>query len=219
MGDEDTRASYDAVAETYATLFGDELAGKPLDRALLAAFAETVSGPVADVGCGPGHVTAYLRHLGLDASGIDLSPAMIDVARRAYPGIPFSVGDLTRLDMTADALGGIVAFYSIIHLPPQRLPVALAEFARVLAPAGQLLVAFQTGAGERLHQTDWHGHQVSLDHYRRDPDDIAARLTAAGLELRARLVREPGPTESARRCYLLARKTGVTGDPGQVRSR
>jgi SAM-dependent methyltransferase len=208
MSGEGVRASYDAVAETYATLFGDELAGKPLDRALLAAFAETVSGPVADLGCGPGHVTAHLHGLGCAVSGVDLSPEMIAVARRSYPGLPFSVGDMTELDITTGTLGGIVAFYSLIHLPPDRLPVALAEFARVLAPSGQVLVAFQTGNGERLHQTDWHGHEVDLDHYRRSPEDVADRLTSAGLHVTARVLREPGPTESAERCYLLARAPG-----------
>jgi SAM-dependent methyltransferase len=199
-----TRRSYDAVAETYAKLFGDELAGKPLDRALLAAFAETVSGPVADLGCGPGHVTAYLHRLGCEAFGVDLSPEMVAVARRAYPALSFSVGDLTQLDITSGSLGGIVAFYSIIHLPLDRLPVALAEFARVLAPGGRVLLAFQTGADERLHQTDWHGHAVALDHYRRTPADVTAHLASAGLHVNATLTRDPEPTESAHRCYLLA---------------
>ena len=133
-----TRRSYDAVASTYAALFGAELAGKPLDRALLAAFAETVSGPVADLGCGPGHVTAHLHGLGCAAFGVDLAPEMVAVARRAYPAVSFTVGDMTRLDITSGSLGGIVAFYSVIHLPPDLLPVALAEFARVLAPGGQV---------------------------------------------------------------------------------
>ena len=130
-----TRTWSDAVAETYVRLFGDELAGKPLDRALLAAFVETVSGPVADLGCGPGHVTAHLHRLGCQAFGIDLSPEMVAAARRAYPAVSFSRGDMTQLDITSGSLGGIVAFYSIIHLPPDLLPLALAEFARVLAPA------------------------------------------------------------------------------------
>ena len=199
-----TRRSYDAVAETYAALFGDELAGKPLDRALLAAFAETVSGPVADLGCGPGHVTAHLHGLGCAAFGVDLSPEMVAVARRTYPAVSFSLGDMTRLDITSGSLGGIVAFYSIIHLPPDLLPVALAEFARVLAPGGQVLLAFQTGAGERLHQTDWHGHAVALDHYRRTPADVAAQLATAGLHAHTTLTRDPLPAESAQRCYLLA---------------
>lgn len=201
-----TRDAYDAVAATYAAKFGDELDGKPLDRALLAAFAETADGPVADLGCGPGHVTAHLSRLGLEVTGIDLSPAMVATARAAYPALSFAVGDMTRLDLEAGSLGGIVAFYSIIHLPDELLPVAFAEFARVLAPGGQVLVAFQVGDDERLHQVDWHGHRVDLDHHRRRPNTVADLLTAAGLEVRARLVREPEPAETAERCYLLARR-------------
>jgi SAM-dependent methyltransferase len=199
-----TRRSYDAVASTYAALFGAELAGKPLDRALLAAFAETVSGPVADLGCGPGHVTAHLYDLGCQAFGVDLSPEMVAVARRTYPAVSFSRGDMTRLDITPGSVGGIVAFYSTIHLPPDLLPVALAEFARVLAPGGQVLLAFQTGAGEVRHQTDWHGHAVALDHYRRTPAEVTARLATAGLHVHSTLTRDPLPSESAQRCYLLA---------------
>ena len=199
-----TRRSYDAVAETYVRLFGDELAGKPLDRALLAAFVETVSGPVADLGCGPGHVTAHLHSLGCQAFGIDLSPEMVGVARRAYPAVSFSQGDMTQLDITSGSLGGIVAFYSIIHLPPDLLPLALAEFARVLAPGGQVLLAFQTGAGEVSRQTDWHGHAVALDHYRRAPADVADQLAAAGLHVHTTVTRDPLPSESAQRCYLIA---------------
>lgn len=54
-------ATYDAVARTYDTELRDELARKPLDRALLDAFVELAgSGTIADVGCGPGQVTRYL---------------------------------------------------------------------------------------------------------------------------------------------------------------
>ncbi len=134
---------------------------------------------------------------------------MIAVARRTHPGLSYQVGDFTRLDRETGSLGGIVAFYSIIHLPDEQLPVAFAEFTRVLAPGGQLLLAFQVGADERLHQTDWHGHGVDLDHYRRRPDTVADLLTAAGFEVRARLVREPEPAESAQRCYLLARQAAA----------
>jgi SAM-dependent methyltransferase len=202
---EATRTSYDAVAETYARLFGDELADKPLDRALLAAFAETVSGPVADLGCGPGHVTAYLHGLGYEAFGIDLSPEMVAAARRAYPAVSFSRGDMTQLDITPGSLGGIVAFYSTIHLPPEQLRRALVEFARVLAPDGQILLAFQTGAGEVVHQTDWHGHPVTLDHYRRSAAQVTAELDAAGLHVHTTLTRDALPAELAPRCYLMAR--------------
>lgn len=73
---DDTRTSYDAVAALYAELVTDMLGTRPLERAMLAAFAELAGGrgPVADLGCGPGHLTAHLRSLGLDVFGLDLSP-------------------------------------------------------------------------------------------------------------------------------------------------
>src|SRR3981081_1801081 len=132
------RAAYDPVAVDYAELLRTALAAKPLDRAMLAAFAELVqtagAGPVADLGCGPGRVTAPLHSLGLTAFGVDLSPGMVAVARRAHPDLRFDEGSLTALDLTDGALGGIVAWYSIIHTPPELLPVVCAEFYRVLAP-------------------------------------------------------------------------------------
>ncbi|WP_433272844.1 methyltransferase domain-containing protein [Actinosynnema sp. CS-041913] len=94
-----TRSSYDALADDYAEWIRDELAAKPLDRAVLGGFAELVRtagvGPVADVGCGSGRVTAHLAGLGLSVFGIDLSPRMVAAARRAYPGLRFSVGSMT----------------------------------------------------------------------------------------------------------------------------
>ena len=156
----DTRASYDAIATVYAERFRDELAAKPLDRAMLAAFAEVVraggAGPVADVGCGPGRVTGYLNDLGLPVFGIDLSPEMIAVARRTYPGLRFEVGSMLALDLPDAALGGVLAWYSLIHIPDERVPEAFAEFYRVLAPGGLVLLAFQVG-DEVVHVAEARG--------------------------------------------------------------
>ena len=128
-----TRRSYDAVAVEYADLLRDELGARPWDRAMLAAFAEAVrtggGGPVADLGCGPGRITAHLAALGLDVHGIDLSPSMVGVARRSYPELRFAEGSMSDLDLADGALGGIVAWYSVIHTPTERLPEMFAEFA------------------------------------------------------------------------------------------
>lgn len=203
-----TRDSYDATAEDYAVWIRDELAAKPLDRAVLAAFAELVSGPVADVGCGPGRVTTHLAGLGLPVFGIDLSPGMVAVARRTYPGLRFEVGSMLALDVADSALGGVVAWYSVIHVPDALVPAVFAEFHRVLAPGGYLQLAFQVG-DDPLHRSEAAGHQVNLDFHRRRPDHVAALLRDAGFAVRARLVREPdedGPfPESTPQAFLLAR--------------
>lgn len=205
------RAAYDAVAVDYAALLRDELAAKPFDRALLGAFAELVlsgsAGPVADVGCGPGRVTAYLHGLGVETFGIDLSPAMVAVARLAHPDLRFEVGTMTALNLADGALGGILAWYSIIHTPPEHLPGVFAEFHRALGPGGYLLLAFQVG-DHCVHLEHAYGHTVSLDAYRRSPDRIAELLTHAGFDVVARLVREPDPAEKTPQANIVARKPG-----------
>ena len=212
-----TRASYDVIAADYTEWIRNELAGRPVERAMLGAFAELVrgdgGGPVADIGCGPGRVAAHLADLGLAVFGIDLSPEMIAMARRTYPGLRFDVGSMLALDIETATLGGVVAWYSTIHVPDERLPDALAEFHRVLAPGGHLLLAFQVG-DEPLHLAEAKGHDVALDFHRRRPERMAELLSAAGLDAHARLVREPEGTgqfpESTPQAFLLARKPSNT---------
>lgn len=206
------RASYDTVAADYARLLGAELAGKPLDRAMLAAFAECVRGEdppggraVADLGCGPGRVTAHLDGLGVRAFGVDLSPAMVAVARRTYPGLRFEVGSMGALDIADGVLGGVLAWYSTVHTPPSELAPLFVEFARVLAPGGYALIAFKAG-DEKVRLEHAYGHPVELDVYRTPPERIAALLAGAGLAEVARLIREPDAHERSPQGFLLARK-------------
>ena len=204
-----TRSSYDVVAPTYLNLFGSELAEKPLDRALLAAFAEIVlerlgGGPVADIGCGPGHITSHLADLGLNAMGIDLSEEMVGLARHTHPALEFRQGSMTALELSDESLTAIVAFYSIIHIPDSHLPLVFAEFRRVLRPGGVLLLAFQAGDEER-HLVEWHGHPVDMHAYLRQPERVVGSLEDAGLAVILRMVRSPEPTETLDRCYVMAR--------------
>jgi SAM-dependent methyltransferase len=209
----DTRASYDAVAADYFERFGAELAAKPLDRAMLAGFAELVlaagGGPVADIGCGSGRVSAHLERLGLSVSGIDLSPEMIAAARRRYPGLRFEVGSMLSLELPDGSLGGVLAWYSTIHIPDERLPEVFAEFYRVLAPGGYLQLGFQVRDAPR-HVSESMGRPISLDSPRRQPDDVAALLAEAGFSVRAQLVRAPDEegefAEREPQAFLLARR-------------
>ncbi|MEH0824114.1 MULTISPECIES: class I SAM-dependent DNA methyltransferase [unclassified Micromonospora] len=210
-----TRTSYDTMAADYTEFIRDELAALPLERAMLAAFAELVladgGGSVLEVGCGPGRITRHLHDLGLDAAGLDLSPGMLAQARRDHPDLRFTEGSMLELDLPDGALAGLVAWYSVIHLPDDRLPAAFAEFHRVLAPGGHLLLAFQVG-DEPMHRADIWGRPVSLTFHRRRPEQVARLLHAAGLDVHARLCREPqevgGRREATPQACLLARRPG-----------
>lgn len=209
----DTRSSYDALADDYAVWISDELAAKPLDRAVLGGFAELVhaagAGPVADIGCGTGRVTAHLHGLGLSVFGIDLSPRMVAIDRSSHPGLHFDAGSMLALDLDDGVLGGIVAWYSTIHIPPERLPEVFAEFHRVLAPGGYLQLAFQVG-DEPARLTESAGHEITLDFHRSQPDGIAGLLLQAGLVVRARMLRESDEdgkfSETTPQAFVLARK-------------
>ncbi|MER5754828.1 class I SAM-dependent methyltransferase [Streptomyces sp. NPDC002088] len=208
---EATRTSYDTIAHDYTARFADHLAELPLERSLVTAFAELVqergAAPVADLGSGPGYVTARLHALGVPVFGVDLSPRMVALAREAHPALRFHVGSMTSLDLPDGTLGGVLALYSIIHIPDDHLPAAFAEFHRVLEPGGHVLLGFQWGDDEGgLHLSERFGHEISLDYHWRTPETVAGLLTEAGFRLQARLVREPLDDEKRPRAFVLARK-------------
>ena len=194
---EDTRTSYDTVAVSYADLLRDALANEPFQRGIFALFAELIraegNGPVADVGCGPGRITAHLRGIGLDAFGVDLSPGMIDVARRDHPGVRFEVGSMTDLDLADGSLVGLLAWFSLIHVPDDVVPAVLAEFRRVVRPGGPVLLGFHAGDGSGLKTEGYGGHPMNVYVHRRRPAQVAAWLDAAGFTVVAEMLHRPDP--------------------------
>ena len=205
------QSSYDRVAETYAQRFHDEPSRKPFDRLMLNWLVEKVggSGMICDLGCGPGQITRYLHDRGASVCGIDLSAGMVEQARLASPDIPFEQGDMCDLSGVADgSFGGIAAFYSIIHVPPERLPEAFSEMRRVLKSGGLLLMTFHIG-DEVRHLEEWWGEAVSLDFYFYEREPIKMHLKNAGFMIEEALERDPYPEQievQTRRAYLLARK-------------
>ncbi|MFI7138455.1 class I SAM-dependent methyltransferase [Streptomyces massasporeus] len=188
------RQSYDTVAADYVRRVKEPAELDPVSRAMLAAFAELAAplGPVADLGCGPGKVTAHLAALGVPVFGVDVSPRMIELARTAYPELRFTVGSMTALDIADGELGGILAYYTTHHTPPQWLPTVFAEFHRTLAPGGRLMLAGHVGDGEHLRPTRaYGGHPVSYESHLLPPDRIAGLLHRAGLVVMTRVVQEP----------------------------
>ena len=213
---EATRSSYDAIAPAYSAEHPDGLGDGPVESALLTAFAELVrtaaegEAQVADVGSGPGYVTARLNALGLHAFGIDISPHMVALAREAHPQLRFQVGSMTALDVPDATLGGVIALYSTIHIPDTDLPGVLAEFHRVLRPGGYVLLAFQASEGEHIHMTERYGQDISLDYYFRTPAEVATYVMEAGLSVYAQARIERQGQQKWGRAFILAHKPPTT---------
>ncbi|MDN3029486.1 class I SAM-dependent methyltransferase [Streptomyces sp. S.PB5] len=217
MGDhaqhDSVRRSYDTVAEEYATRLHTELDAKPLDKALLAVLLEqTEPGTtIGDLGCGPGHVAAWLAEKGARTVGIDLSPGMVAAGRRRFPDVEFRAGDLLELPAEDAEFGSVAAFYTILHLDPDELHRAFKEIERVLRPSGLALFSFHIGE-EIRHVDEWWGHKVDVDFRFLDPTHIAELLETAGFTVEMRMERTHYPHEvETRRAYLLARRAVSTG--------
>ena len=204
----DTRTSYDTVAVSYADQVRGALAGHQYLRAALALFADRVraagGGPAADVGCGPGEVTAHLHELGVDVFGIDLSPGMIDVARRDHPGLRFEVGSMTSLDLPAASVAGLLAWQSLIHIPDDEVPTVFEHFHRALRPSGPLQLLFHVGDVSRLKTEGYGGHPMKVHVHRRQPDKVASWLRDAGFEVEAQWLLDPD--EQVPQAILFARR-------------
>jgi len=205
---EDTRTSYDTVAASYADQVRGAVSAHQYLRAAAVMFAESVraagGGAVADIGCGPGHVTAYLHTLGLDAFGVDLSPGMVELARREHPGLRFEVGSMTSLGLPDAAVTGLLAWQSLIHVPDEQVPTAFAQFHRVLRPGGPLQLLFHVGHGSQLKTDGYGGHPMNVHVHRRQPDQVASWLHAAGFDVDAEMVLSP--RETASQAFLFARR-------------
>ena len=203
------RSTYDAVAESYASLLPDASFEAPTDRGMIEAFVSHVTEgsahPVLDAGCGTGRMSRLLASLGVAVSGIDLSAGMIAVARRTSPELSFEVAELSELPHGDRQLGGVFAWYSIIHAPPGDLPRIFAEFFRVLAPGGHALLGFQVGEGNR-HLSRAYGHDVAMEAHLFPPELIAGHLTSAGFTVIAQLIRQARPHEKGPQAVILAQR-------------
>lgn len=202
----DVQTGYDSVAKQYANEFFEELARKPFDRQLLDKFAEEMSGAgvVCELGCGPGQVARYLKDRGVEMRGIDLSPEMVRVAGNLNPDIPFSVGDMSALQLPDDSLAALVLFYSIIHIQREQVTGVLKEMGRVLKPGGKVFLAFHGGDGE-LHRDEWYGQPVSIDFRLFQPAEMTRYLEAAGFNEVRVIERDPYDFEHpTKRIYMFA---------------
>lgn len=206
---ESVRVSYDRIADEYARRIYDELRHKPFDKEILNRFVARVAerGEVCDMGCGPGQIARYLHERGAKVFGIDISPRMVEEARRLNPDIRFEVGDMMGLPLNDSVLAGITAFYAIVNIDPGALPLVFREMNRVLRPGGLLLLVFHIGE-EILHEEELWGRPISMDFFLFQTAAIRDLLENAGFLVQEVVEREPYSPDveyQSRRAYVFAR--------------
>ena len=170
-------AAYGRRADEYRAHLGSMAAVHPADELLVTTWARQIGGPVIDAGCGPGHWTAHLVAHGVEARGVDQVAAFVAQARADHSAVSFAVGDLGALPDATGSIGGVLAWYSLIHHEPDDLRRALAEFSRVLRPGGGLLVGFFEGPTLEPFE-----HAV-VTAYRWPVEALADELRSAGFEI------------------------------------
>lgn len=202
-------AAYDAIAGEYASRHVSDLDEAPFERWLLERVVDLAGGhPVADVGCGPGLISVYLRDHGARVVGSDLSAEMVARARLTHPDITFEVGDLRRLirPVDADGWGVVLAWYSLVHLAESELGEAIAALARPVRSGGYMVLALLTGPSTR-HVAELWDIPIDLDYVHHDPATVIAAAEAAGLSNLEWYQRGSAPSEGepVHRFYLIGR--------------
>lgn len=189
LGMEQVRLAYGEIAERYIELFGTIAQVKTDDLALIARHLSVRPGTVLDVGCGPGHLTDHLHSLDVEVTGIDLVPEFIDYARSCHPNSLYVLGSMHELSFQDSSVAGILAWYSLIHLPPDDLDGVLAELRRVMVAGSTLVAGFFDGAEVVAFQ-----HKVATAYYW-PVDQLSKRLRQAGFTEVERQ-RRPGISET-----------------------
>jgi ubiquinone/menaquinone biosynthesis C-methylase UbiE len=212
------RAVFDAAASKYVEFAGTQINSATeavIDRSLLIAFVELIrggpAGAIADIGCGPGRVAAFLARHGLDVVGVDVSSEMLAFARNAHPHIRFELGELAALPIETAVLSGAVCWYSIICTPPDQLGQAFDELRRVLIPEGYVLLGFQSGSGEPRHRPQAHGTEFPLTYYLHSVQTVATELEQAQFTIHTTVERAPHlDHETTPQGFVIARRAAIT---------
>ncbi|HHD83188.1 MAG TPA: class I SAM-dependent methyltransferase [Bacteroidetes bacterium] len=207
---------YDTVAKEYAETFSGEHKKKPKDQAILKRFSQEIEDrrPVWDFGCGPGQTTKYLKNLGIEISGLDLSEKILEQARTIRPGINFRKGNILELEFDSDSIGGVVAFYAMVHFTEEQVEIAFREVLRVLQPGGIFLFTYHIGE-KTIHINDFLGKKVDIDFMFFTTDFISSCLKDSGFGKIEIIEREPyaGVEYESRRAYVFATKPAARKTP------
>ena len=175
----------------------------------LAEFASLVrnngGNRVLDLGCGSGVQTKLLFKKGLDVVGLDLSPKMINEAKKRVPEAKFVVGDMTKMEFTDEAFDGVYARASLLHIPKKLIPKVLKSIHKILTSDGIFYLALKEGEGEEIVEEERYGKKVRRFFSFFNTSEIKKLLSQSGFQV-IFLVRHKRHATSQPWIQILARK-------------
>lgn len=181
---EPAHEAYSRRAADYIDAVGRIEHAAQADRDYLLTWARSIDGRVIDVGCGPGQWTDYLRAAGIDIEGVDPSEVFITEAKRSYPRARYRLGRAEELGVTDESVGGILAWFSLIHTDPTTFQEPLQEFARCLRAGGSLALGYFEGEAREPFD-----HAITTAYYW-SVEALSSELDAAGFEISDRAIRQ-----------------------------
>lgn len=195
---------YDARAELLAEVLGRRVEPGDPDRRVIEAWADGVTGSILDVGSGTGRWAGHLAQLGHTVEGLEPAGRFVEMARRAFPAVPFRHAAVSDLAASDERWGGVLAWYSLIHMDAHELPGALSTVRRVLDDGGRLLMSFFTGP---RYEPVTHPATTA---YLWPVDDMRAALRRAGFEVTGQHT-NPGAPHAVITARAAAPSTQPTG--------
>ena len=189
---DEVTTAYTEMADAYIEHVGGVAGMHADDLALIDRHLGRAGDRVLDAGCGPGHVTAWLRSSGVEAIGVDLTPGFIAHARTTDPDGAYAVGAIGGLPFRDGSFDGVLAWYSLIHRAPEHLNPALADLRRVLRLGGTVVTGSFGG-----HEHRSFAHAVTEAWYW-PADRFADRLRQAGFTV-IDIAERPGVDRSGER--------------------
>ena len=196
------REGYNAMADRYLA----ERQRDSGDVRLLSELIERLpaNAKVLDAGCGAGIPISLMLSERFKVTGVDLSEAQIELAKRNVPHATFICEDMTQLDFPDSTFDGITSYYAIIHIPREEHQALLANFHRMLKPGGLALLCL--GAEHLIDdiEEDFYGARMYWSHY--DRETYLGLLKELGFQvIWSRLVADES-CEGAKHLFVLAQK-------------
>ncbi len=164
---------------------------------------------ILDAGCGIGTDAGYLSQSGYEVAAIDLSRGMLEIARTNHEAAVFYEQDLRYPDFKPHSFDGIIASFSLIHIPKGQIPGVLKKYHELLVNRGILFLAMQAGESRELYLKEPFKPDETTFLNVVSEEEILHQLHQAGFDVVERYERDPDEDQEFNftKLFLLARKT------------